>query len=374
MINKKIGIVVNSNNFSGIAKLSAMMANDISNQNIHVNIYLPILPYYTFYFKIFKKPFFWIRKIAPEYLKKYLIKRKFTFEHMLNKKNIDLKLIKIKFFLITVPKNELSKLDCIILNGIGDVIEYQKYNIKKKIYLINQIEEINSGNEKIFKQTRKLFDGDLITHCNFMKKKLSDHVKNVRIVPNPISSGIWKFKDKIDFKKERSEILIYWKNNKIYEDVRKILKEIFKLNNKIKITIFARSGFENLRSRELSNEFNTKLFFDLNENSVAELYLNHSFLLYPNKYEDFGMPPVEALACACIPILNGNTGAADMYAENNFNSIHLTYDSKLDAKNIISKLSDREELYKLRKNSLKNLDQFNPDNYGIKILDYKLIN
>ena len=70
MINKKIGIVVNSNNFSGIAKLSAMMANDISNQNIHVNIYLPILPYYTFYFKIFKKTFFLDKKNCSRIFKK----------------------------------------------------------------------------------------------------------------------------------------------------------------------------------------------------------------------------------------------------------------------------------------------------------------
>ena len=87
-------------------------------------------------------------------------------------------------------------------NGIGDVIQYQNVNVKK-IYLVNQLEEINSGNKELFRLTRKSFKGEIVTHCNFMKK-LSDHIDNLRIVPNPISEGIWKFKDQIDIqKKER---------------------------------------------------------------------------------------------------------------------------------------------------------------------------
>ena len=81
------------------------------------------------------------------------------------------------------------------------------------------------------------------------------------------------------------------------------------------------------------------------------------------------MPPVEALACGCIPILNPKTGAADMYSENNFNSIHLTYDVRIDVKNILSKLENNQELIKLRKNAVKNIKQFNPKNYGAKILN-----
>ena len=99
------------------------------------------------------------------------------------------------------------------------------------------------------------------------------------------------------------------------------------------------------------------------------MYLEHTFLLYPNRYEDFGMPPVEALACGCIPILNPTTGAADMYSVNNFNSIHLTYNSKIDAQTINSKLENTEEIYNLRRNSSKNINQFQPKDYGLKILN-----
>ena len=369
MKTKKIGILITSNNPSGIAKLSAMMANDISNQNNIVNIYLPIVPYYTYYFKIFKRPFFWLFKILPEYFKRIFLGKKFFFQNLLNKENVRLGLINIKFVFTIVSKKELSNLDCLILNGIGDVIQYQNCDIKKKIYLVNQIEEIHSNNSELFRSTRKLFKGDIVTHCNFMKKKLSDHVDNLRIVPNPISKGIWKFKDQIQVKKERKEILIYWKNDSIFQDTYEILRELHKLKADIKVTIFARTLFQNLKVKELSNIFNSELFFDLDEASIAKLYLDHTFLLYPNRYEDFGMPPVEALACGCIPILNPNTGAADMYSVNNFNSIYLTYDLKLDAKIIHSKLENLEEIYKLRRNSSKNINQFQPKNYGLKILN-----
>ena len=370
MNKKKIGILVTSNSFGGIAKLSAMMANDLSKQNNIVKIYIPILPYYTFYVKIFKRPLLWIRLFFIRYLIKHFFYKKFCFEDILNKKNINSGLINIKFILTTIKKNDLDSLDCLILNGIGDVKEYQGFKIKKKIYLVNQIEEIYSKKyKKIYEKLRKNFKGDIVTHCNFMQNKLSNHIKNVRVVPNPIPHGIWKHRNNIDINKKRNDILVYVKNDRIYDDAYNFLKKINELSDKLKITIIARKDNETLKAKLLSKNINAKLFLDLNENSIAKLYLNHSFLLYTNRYEDFGMPPVEAMACGCIPILNPKTGAASMYSKNNFNSIHLTYNTLFDAKNVLDNLQNKNKLLKLRKNSNTKINQFNPDNYGIKILN-----
>ena len=49
----------------------------------------------------------------------------------MSKKKIEQGFIKIRFFLYKISKKEISNLDYIIFNGIGDVIEYQNYNIKK---------------------------------------------------------------------------------------------------------------------------------------------------------------------------------------------------------------------------------------------------
>ena len=72
----------------------------------------------------------------------------------------------------------------------------------------------------------------------------------------------------------------------VYLKINKILKELLNLNSDIKVTIFARSLFKNLKVKELRDKFNTELFFDLDEISTAKLYLEHTFLLYPNRYED----------------------------------------------------------------------------------------
>ena len=370
---EKIGILITSNTYGGISKLSAMMANDLANKKCRVTIFIPILPYFTFYFKIFKKPFFYLFKLIPEYLIKCVRNYKFCFEDILNIKKLNFKYIQIKFFFIKkISDKELKKLDCLILNGIADVFEYQNINIKKKIYLINQIEERHNGYKTKFQNIRKSFKGEIVTHCDFMKKKLSNHLSSIRIVTNPISMGIWKYRNSFNISEKRNDILIYWKNDHIYNQINEILETILSKRPKTTISLFARSLFGNKKLEELKKKFNLHIFFNQKEKQVAKLYLDHSFLLYPNQYEDFGMPPVEALACGCIPVLRKNTGAASMYSINNFNSLHLKNNKILDSNTIIKKLNNFNELKRLRKNAGKNIEQFNPSNYGFKILNKNL--
>lgn len=367
MNKKKIGILITTNTYGGIAKLSAMMANDIANKNIEVTIFIPIIPYHTYYIKIFNRPLFWIFKIIPEYIKKWIFKPNFAFKDVLDIKKVNRKIIKTKFILTSISQKDLNTLDCIILNGVGDVFRYKDTNIKKKIYLVNQIEEIQSGNKKKFEKIRRSFNGEIITHCNFMKKKLSNHLKKIRVVPNPISSQIWKNKKKLNNNNKRKEILLYWKNDNYYDASFKLIKEIKKNKPDAEITIFARSLYKNKKVKFLANKYKLNLLFDQNEEQMARLYLDHNFLLYPNTYEDFGMPPVEALACGCIPLQRPNIGAADMYSINNYNSIHLTNDTQKDVTRIIETLESKKKLAKLRKNSLKKINIFNPLNYGNRI-------
>jgi glycosyltransferase involved in cell wall biosynthesis len=369
MNKKKIGIVATCNIYGGINKLISMMANDIANENNQVIIYTPIIPFFTYYFRIFKKPFFWFRKIAPEHLKRWVFNRKFCCLDMLDNKKIKLNFIKTKWVLATINKKSLESLDCIIFNGIGDVVEYQKSNIQKQIYLINQIEEIHSGYKDIFEKIRREFKGKSVTHCNEMKKKLSNQYNNLEIIPNPISKGLWKFKNLIDFDKIRNEILIYQKNDNFNLLICKFLDEILILKPNIRITVFARTLYGNKKIKFLSKKYKFRLLFDQNESQVANLYLNHSFLFYPNTFEDFGMPPVESLSCGCIPILRPNVGAAEMYSVDDFNSIHLDNDYKSTAKKVTDILNNKEQLIRLRKNTVKNLEQFDPNNYGNKILN-----
>lgn len=364
----KVGILLTNNQKGGIGKLSAMMANDIGDQNTEVILFVPILPYYTYYFKIFKRPIFWIFKIAPNYLKKWILKPKFSFHEILNKKKLKNGKIKIKFIIKKISLTDLYSLDSIILNGIGDVYEYQFSKVPNKIYLVNQLEEVVSGHKKLFQKIRKNFKGKIVTHCNYMKKKLSSHIKAPKIIPNPISEYLLSFKNSKKIFKKRKDLLIYWKNDNFIDETESILREIIRLKPNIKITIFARKLFGNTKLKIFSRKFNTKLIFDANEKLVANLYLSHEFLLYPNTYEDFGMPPLESLACGCIPIQRPKVGAADMYSVNNYNSIHIDNNHKKLAKKIINLFNNKKKILKLRKNTIKRLDRFSSKNYGKKIL------
>ena len=372
-MNRSIGIIVNSNDVGGINKLSAMMANDIANDHTDVFIYVPIIPFYIYYVSIFNNLKYWLFKIFPFYLIKWLFKKNSSLD-ILDKSKISKKKINIKYYFYKIRNMDLKKHDKLILHGVGSVFECKNiYPQDKQIYLVNQIEEVNHGPqyEDLYKDIRKNFKGEVITHCNFMRKYLDNHVSKYRIIPNPISPKIWKFKENFDVKEARKDILFFWKNHKSAEYGFDLLDEIFKLNKEVSISIFARSTPNDKIIKTIATKYKANLFFDLSEQDVAGLYLSHSFLFYPNKFEDFGMPPVEGLACGCIPILRYGTGASDMYAINNFNSLFLTDNEKEDAYMISGFLKNNSKIYELRKNSHKNLDQFNPANYGERILNNK---
>lgn len=378
-MNKSIGIIANSNDIGGTNKLIAMMANDLSNDDTDVCIYVPILPYFTYYKKIFKKIIYWLIKIAPVYFLKWLTRKPSSLNDLLDKKKILNKKIKIKFYLFKLDNVNLKQHDNLILNGIGNVIDCQNiYPQNKQIYFIHIIEEINHGSEfaEKYKEIRKNFKGKILTHSNFTKKMLSDYLSDIVIVPNPISPNIWKFRNKIDLKKKRKDLLVYCSNPKIAKTVFKYLDKILKLKKDTSLTILLRStGGHKISkktvlkiTKEIVLKYDAKLLFDLNEKELANLYLSHNFLLYPNDYESFGMPPVEGLACGCVPILRPNIGAADMYAIDEFNSIHLTGNINDDVYKIVNILKNKEKIYELKSNSSKNIDQFNFKNYGKKII------
>ena len=369
-MNKSIGIIANSNEVGGINKLIAMIANDIANENFDVHIYVPILPWYTYNVVVFRRLLFWILRVVPFYFLRWVFKKNSSLLDLLDPLKLKNNKIQIRYYFHKIPNFNLNKHENLIVNGIGSVIECENlFPQEKQIYLVNQIEEIYHGKKyaNFYKNVRKKFKGTVITHCNFMKKFLSDDINNLKVVPNPISPLIWNLQNIFFNKNDRKDILFYWKNYNSAESGFKLLDEILKLDDKISISIFGRKTTDN-RIQKVASKYNAKLYYDLNEQEVANLYLSHSFLFFPNKFEDFGMPPVECLSCGCIPILRYGVGASDMYAVDNFNSVFMTDSEYDDAKKILSILEDKSKLFYLRKNTLKNIEQFNPKNYGQKIL------
>ena len=104
------------------------------------------------------------------------------------------------------------------------------------------------------------------------------------------------------------------------------------------------------------------------EDALRELYLTHCFLLFPYTYEGFGMPPIEGLACGCIPLLLPDVGAAGMYAQDGGNAIFLDRSNQEVAERISQLLNDSTKLESIRRLAPDSIDQFNPEGYGLRLL------
>ena len=107
---------------------------------------------------------------------------------------------------------------------------------------------------------------------------------------------------------------------------------------------------------------------DLSEDQLSNLYLKHSMFLFPSTYEGFGMPPIEALACGCIPILHQDVGAAESYARDGGNSLYLNGNPAEMARRIADFLDDSQAIRSMRAAAPKSIEPFDPNGYGLRML------
>jgi glycosyltransferase involved in cell wall biosynthesis len=187
-----------------------------------------------------------------------------------------------------------------------------KNKSKKNIFMIHDFYTLKD--EKLFLRylTGNLYSylkksDYIITNSNTTKSEYEKYYgENKNIFLNYIGIDDIYFKENLSFKeiKELSFISIGRDEpRKNLEFMIKVLNEIKK--NEINFKLF-RIGEFSKENKILINEYNLneniEILEDVNESELIKLYKKSNFLLFPSLYEGFGMPPIEAMACGCIPI------------------------------------------------------------------------
>jgi len=194
-------------------------------------------------------------------------------------------------------------------------------------------------------------------------RKVSDHIPEPPVVSSAIAPAIWKNRFNSDQAIRGKDILFHYGvgPNKGGNKGVEIIKVLRKIRPETQVTVWSIDNIPDL--------VNVTVVKQLSETQLCDLYLTHKMLLFPSTLEGFGMPPAEGLACGCIPILYPGVGGADIYARDGENAVFIQDNIEQSAGKIADLLDDSQKLRKMRNKALVSVEPFNPDGYGVRLLE-----
>jgi hypothetical protein len=360
-----VGIVSASNQRVGGAKLVATAAADLARQGHSVTIFVPLFPWYYYFVSLGRHPLRWLRYVLP-HVRTWLRHRRFSFQELLSENGTGTR-VKVRFVVRRARKGQLRGLDRLILNSIEQVVYYEtRFPQDKQIYLLLHPEEHAHGNADLFQDLRSSFRGNTLVISPAIAREVNGHIAETSVVPIPVSPLLWEQRHHFDKESGRQDILLSWKDNGYGRAGSEILKAVLEIRPDTTFTVWC-SG-PGTRSGAQQDLPGARIVENLSEAELRDLYLDHSMLIFASTYEGFGMPPIEALACGCIPVLHPEVGAAELYSRDGENSFHLGGQTGDIASRIAATLDDQETLMSMRSSAPRSIEQFNPEGYGLRIL------
>ena len=351
-----VAIVLPSNNIAGPQKLSALWARDLAANGFQVEVLVPSLPYWYYYVRLhggFRNFLRWMR-IGINSLWS-VFRRGFAFADLaggcVNYRSVLLPLM---------PR--LSHVDILIVHGIGELIELSpKFPQDRMIYYLHHPEEITHGHAGRLKAVRSDFRGTLIANSPWTRDAVADHVTCTTIIPPAIAPVFYRHVG-VDSELNRPrDILLHYSvgRNRGGQHGIDLIDAVLSVRPQTKVTVWTRDQDPGLDG--------VKVVSDLTDEELCQCYLSHSFLLFPSTFEGAGMPPMEAMACGCIPILKAGVGAADTYASRE-NAVLLGPEVMTDAESIVDLLNHPPATARMRANVQEALRPFSPTGYGVRLL------
>jgi hypothetical protein len=360
-----IAIALQANNKGGPQKVAALAAWDLSSKGHRVTIFVPVLPYYYYMVVLRRQPARWLKTCLP-YLRDWAEKRRFSFQELVDGDETNGN-VTVRFVARQASRRQLRRFDQLIVHTIAQVHEYwHSFPQDRQIYLLHHPEEYPQGFGETFVKLRRQFEGQILVVSPFTAREVASHVPNPPVVLNPISPAAWAQRHGFDPQGVRRDLVLFWKEDDSAARSSTVVKALLRNRPQTTLTIWCRgSGHRQAVQRHFPG---VRTVENLTEKELCELYLSHSLLLFPSTYEGFGMPPVEALACGCIPILRPDVGAAELYARDGFNSIYLNGSADDLARRIAYVLDSPDILTSMRVNAPDSITPFNPEGYGLRLL------
>lgn len=343
--------------------MAALCATDLARQGHYVKLFIPRLPYYYHFVMLEHNPLLWLRYYVKPYLVDYFRDSSFAFDELLKTDSASER-VSVRNILKRPTRKQLASLDYLLIMGIMQLLELKrKFPQERLIYYLLHPLEIDHGHVETIRTARSNFKGKVVALSPWTARKVSDHIPEPPVVSSAIAPAIWKNRFNSDQAIRGKDILFHYSvgPNKGGDKGIEIIRELRKLRPSTQVTVWSRDTSPNLADVHVVKHFS--------ERELCELYLSHKMFLFPSTLEGSGMPPIEGLACGCIPILYPDVGSASSYARNGLNTIFIIDNIKHLAKRIANVLDDNEKLGKMRTAGYESVTDFNPDGYGLRLLE-----
>ena len=152
----------------------------------------------------------------------------------------------------------------------------------------------------------------IITDSNFTKSEMINHLNIKSSSIQVVHLGVNPYFKKIN-KRIKDKFLLYVGNIKKHKNLNFLLKAFDLIDNK-NLKLYIVGDYQELRTPDyevlnsINNNDNIILKGRINNELLREYYSNAEIFIFPSKYEGFGLPPLEAMACGC-PVLASNKAA-----------------------------------------------------------------